>query len=508
MNFLLFILFVLTLYSIVYVISAVIDIYKIRIYRFKKHELSQTIKASSLPVVFINYLLHFDFKYVSAKRIELLKELLSQERLTRTNKYEIRKSKTLLFFDISSSELKSDERFIYEAHALLGSLIFDYIDNSLLQEQNFWKNIPLKDHNEWYYWPKSFYEDENYILSIYFIYFREVLPLIDNSLKSNPKFILKLLQRIKIEKLSKDYYDIIFSFSEVKNFNEQFYIATIKDIGLELVKFYPSKFNLNSNSNLIKEIFISDSRILEYACDDILNNREFMIDLAIINPNALRYTGDSLKRDNLFFNICISKNIPCLSKIPQQIENYRALALAAIKNNSKEITGLNKEFKNSKEFILEALGQSPENWPFFYSYLYSEFSKYQDNVFGIHNMISKPENQFDEKVMNFISSSTNEKTELLPIITSCCFGDNLRPGPRFVLTNYQKTLLNKIQNKISDFKIKMKNSSLKKNEEINSLVLDINHDYNMFFKNHFEHMNHVLLKFFLITIIRNLSFYD
>jgi hypothetical protein len=182
--------------------------------------------------------------------------------------------------------------------------------------------------------------------------------------------------------------------------------------------------------------------------------------------------------------------------------------MASILLDPKEIDKLSSDLKNSKEFILQILEKKPGNWPFFYSYLNSEFSKYQDNVFGIHKMMSKPENYFDEKVMNFISSSTNENTELLPIITSCSFGNNLRPGPRFILTNYKKTLLIKIQNKIFDLKIKREKSILKKNEEIKLLVLDINHDYNMFFKNHFEHINHILLKFFLIALIRSLNLSD
>jgi hypothetical protein len=325
----------------------------------------------------------------------------------------------------------------------------------------------------------------------------------------NPDFIKELL--LELDSMTyppERFLQRMFKDIEEFNFPEKFYFEIVDDINWDFITYYPKKFGLSNNLELIKKLYHKNYKILDQTTEQVRSNKSFMIQLATINITALSYIGDDLKKDTDFFYECISLKIRCLSYIPRTHKDYINLAMASILLDPKEIDKLSSDLKNSKEFILQILEKKPGNWPFFYSYLNSEFSKYQDNVFGIHKMMSKPENYFDEKVMNFISSSTNENTELLPIITSCSFGNNLRPGPRFILTNYKKTLLIKIQNKIFDLKIKREKSILKKNEEIKLLVLDINHDYNMFFKNHFEHINHILLKFFLIALIRSLNLSD
>jgi hypothetical protein len=298
-----FILFIFIIIGIIYIIDGLIRIIKLFAHRNNTFKLAQVIVESSLPMTITNSSLSRKYRVSAEKRLELLRAICSRNKeYYRSDIKPTRKLIAIKFFNHSSTSLISNEYFIHNAHNMLGSVIFENCAENLTQNPEFWKKIPNKDRNEWIYWPAQLFSDKEYIKSIFHLYFDEIFEEIDLNLRMNPDFIKELL--LELDSMTyppERFLQRMFKDIEEFNFPEKFYFEIVDDINWDFITYYPKKFGLSNNLELIKKLYHKNYKILDQTTEQVRSNKSFMIQLATINITALSYIGDDLKKDTDFF---------------------------------------------------------------------------------------------------------------------------------------------------------------------------------------------------------------
>ena len=157
----------------------------------------------------------------------------------------------------------------------------------------------------------------------------------NKKLNYNKKFILNIIKMTNIHSLR--YFKNIITINLNNNDDKKFIMEIIKinPIGLYnlpykiifdyeianiLILHYGGileflSISLRSNKELVKKCYQNHISCLMYACDELLDDDEFMFEAALYNLNTLEYLSDRLKNNKLFFDKLINFNSSNIEKI-------------------------------------------------------------------------------------------------------------------------------------------------------------------------------------------------
>lgn len=491
-----FTLFVLSVIAIITIVMCVRDLFKILLYRNKIHLIIKTLVESPLPTAIINIILPDSLNRIPDERIQILNYVFHGTANKnfwhkRTNKKNIKRA--FQFFKTSSQGLLSNEYFIKSMHRLLGSEIFEFTNQNIICKKEFWTSLYLTG-DEYIYWPKFFFEDREFILSIYASctqYENRNLPLfiyLSNSLKRDKVFVKNLLR----EKTSFYNYEIISDNIPNNLKTASFFKEIIDEIDSEILKYAPKDLKLDEDFELIKSLYTKNKDTILLASPIIKADKKNMIELSKIDNSCLKYLDKSILLDIDFYRECLQNEIRILQYVPKETPDYEKLALEALNKSESEVRYLPKELLTSNNFILEVLKIKPILLPAFYEKLQTEFFDYSF-IFMFGSSLLTTQNNFQLAILNAIKKIECENFNFWNFLSRCSQKDfRLVRGLHFKSTH--QLLVEKIQNQY--------NLLIESNNKLSS-VESLTHQKKLlkstkdFLKSSFPNQKHDLLIYFI-----------
>ena len=175
---------------------------------------------------------------------------------------------------------------------------------------------------------------------------KKYLYQIDNSLKYNKEFLLKLI------KINGRHYKFI---PEIFKDDEELLIEAIKTFPYCLI--YTSKKNKN-NKDIILQIYkyshFVQTNILQYVSDELKNNKDFVLEVIKNNINDFKYISKELKNDKDFILKILKKN-GLLLRFVHELQNDKECVLESVKNNSSALQYASRKLRNDIDFISEVI---------------------------------------------------------------------------------------------------------------------------------------------------------
>ena len=491
-----FALFILTVIAIITIVMCVRDLIKIILYRNRIYLIINTLVESPLPAGIINKILPDSLNRIPDERIQILNYVFhgtANENIWHKQSNKKNNKRAFQFFKTSSQGLLSNEYFIKSTHRLLGSSIFEFTDQNIICKKEFWTNLYLNG-DEYIYWPKFFFEDREFILSIYASctqYENRNLPLfiyLSNSLKRDKEFVKNLLRK----KTAFYNYEIISNNIPSNLKTISFFKEIIDEIDDEILEYAPKELKLDEDFELIKSLYSKKKDTILLASPIIKADKKNMIELSKIDNYCLKYLDKSILLDIDFYRECLQNEIQILQYVPKEIPDYEELALEALNKSESEARHLPKELSTSNNFILEALKIKPILLPAFYQKLQPEFLDYSF-IFMFGSSLVTTQNNFQLAILDAIKKIECENFNFWNFFSRCSQKDfRLVRGLHFKSTH--QILVEKIQNNY--------NFLIESNNKLSSVEF-LNHQKKIlkstkdFFTSSFPNQKHDLLIYFI-----------
>lgn len=111
-----------------------------------------------------------------------------------------------------------------------------------------------------------------------------------------------------------------------------------------------------SDKNEVLEVVKSDGGALEYASDELQNNKEVVLAAVKENGWALAYASEELKSDKEVLLEAVLKNSIALEYVSEEIQNNnKDIILEAVKKNGWALEYASDALQNDKEVVLESI---------------------------------------------------------------------------------------------------------------------------------------------------------
>jgi hypothetical protein len=494
-----FALLILTIIAIITIVMCVRDLIKIILYRNRIYLIINTLVESPLPAGIINKILPDSLNRIPDERIQILNYVFhgtANENIwhKRTNKKNNKRA--FQFFKTSSQGLLSNEYFIKSTHRLLGSSIFEFTDQNIICKKEFWTNLYLNG-DEYIYWPKFFFEDREFILSIYASctqYENRNVPLfiyLSNSLKRDKEFVKNLLR----EKTAFYNYEIISENIPNNLKNTSFFKEIIDEIDSEILEYAPKELKLDEDFELIKSHYSKNKEVIHYASPSIKADRKYMIELSKIDNYCLNYLDKSIRFDFEFYSECLQNEIRILKYLSKEIPEYEKLAIAAISLSVSEVQYIPSELLNSNDFIVRALSEDISLFTVFYEKLESEFSSYLFFITAEGIPVSITPKEFQASVINILKKSTIPITNFVDLFKSLRIKSDKFNMVNYTLITEREILINIQRN----FELLLTNILSRSEQEKNKI--DLVFQIRDFLKTYHPKRNLSLLLFYCFLII-------